>query len=153
MAPDRQDQHPTLIPLKAADYFIFASTRNPFDRAVSLWSHSQSKSSLLADSSYPMSFAQFVLEYQPQATWFYRLSQSELLAPLRVDAVVRFDHLKEDLYRLPSIAAAVRAGEVMEPLPWLNKTSHPPWQKLLAPLLADVIAYHWSADLDLCQAS
>jgi hypothetical protein len=58
-----------------------------------------------------MSFEEFVLDYQPQATWFYRLSQSELLAPLRLDAVVRFDQLQEDLYRLPPIAAALQAAE------------------------------------------
>lgn len=85
-----------------------------------------------------MSFEEFVLDYQPCATWFYRLSQSELLPPVRLDAVLRFDNLKQDLYRLPPIAAAIRRSEALEPLPWLNQTSHPPWQELCTPRLAAV---------------
>jgi len=132
---------------------VFASVRNPFDRAVSLWAHSQTQPSLMADDCWPMSFEEFVLEYQPRASWFYRLSQSELLAPVRLDAMVRFDHLREDLHRLPPIAAALRAGEVLEPLRWLNKTSHRPWRELYTASLAEMVGYRWRLDLDLCQPS
>lgn len=147
---DRQDQHSIVIPKEARGYFVFASIRNPFDRAVSLWAHSQTQPSLQADDCYPMSFDEFVLEYQPRASWFYRVSQSELLAPVRLDAVVRFDRLEEDLHRLPPIAAAVEGGTPLEPLPRLNETSHPPWQELCTPRLAEVIAYRWAEDLDFC---
>lgn len=92
-SPERQDQHSILIPPQAESYFSFASVRNPFDRAVSLWAHSQSPRSFVADGTYPMSFEEFILEYQPQAIWFYRLSQSEMLAPIHLDTVVRVDHL------------------------------------------------------------
>ena len=101
------------------------------------------------ENTYPMDFGEFVLEYQPQASWFYRLSQSELLAPARLDAVVRFDRLKEDLHRLSPIAAAVQVSEVLEPLLRLNETSHPPWQELCTAQLAEVMAYRWAPDLAL----
>jgi len=96
-----------------------------------------------------VSFEEFVLEYQPRASWFYRLSQSELLAPVRLDGVVRFEHLEEDLHRLPPIAAALRAEEVFEPLPWLKKTSHRPWQEFCTSRFVDVIMYRWRADWQL----
>jgi len=150
--PDRQDQHSIQIPKEAQGYFIFASTRSPLDRAVSLWAHSQTQPSLMADDCYPMSFEEFVLEYQPRASWFYRMSQSALLAPVRLDGIVRFDRLEEDLPRLPPIAAALRAGASLEPLPRLNETSHRPWRELCTPWLSDVITYRWGADLDLCRA-
>jgi len=106
----------------------------------------------MVDDCWPVSFEEFVLEYQPRASWFYRLSQSELLAPVRLDAVVRFDRLEQALYRMPPIAAALEAGHVLEPLPRLNETSHRPWQELCTPRLSNIIAYRWSADLDFCQA-
>lgn len=148
-SPERQDQHSILIPPEAEGYFTFASVRNPFDRAVSLWAHSQSGSSFQADNTYPMAFDEFVLDYQPRATWFYRLSQSELLAPVRLDAVVRFDHLEEDLHQLPPITAAAQAGAVLEPLPQFNETSHPPWQEICTPELVARLVYLWFGDFEL----
>jgi len=59
----------------------------------------------MAEDCHPMCFEDFGLEYQPRASWFYRLSQSAPVALVRLDVVVRFDHLEEDLYRLPPIAA------------------------------------------------
>ena len=38
----RTDQHDAQIPAEAGDFFTFASIRNPYARAVSLWRHSQS---------------------------------------------------------------------------------------------------------------
>ena len=64
-----------------------------------------------------------MLEFQPQASWFYRLSQAELLSPVRLDAVVRVERLEEDLFGLPPIAAAVGTGEVLEKVPKLNWTT------------------------------
>jgi len=151
-SPENLDQHSILIPEEAEGYFVFASVRNRFDRAVSLWAHSQTQPSLRADDCYPMSFQEFVPEYQPQATWFYRLSQSELLAPVRLDAVVRFDHLEEDLFGLLPIATAVQTGKELEPLPRLNRTSHRPWQELCTSRLRAVIVYRCGMDLDLYQA-
>jgi len=104
----------------------------------------------MADDCWPMTFEEFVLEYQPQTSWFYSMSQSELLAPVRLDGIVHFDCLEEDLYRLPPIAAAIEASTILEPLPRLNETSHSPWQQLCTPWLLEAIAYRWSADLDLC---
>jgi hypothetical protein len=148
--PDRQDQHSVVIPAEVRDYFTFASIRDPLDRAVSLWAHSQSPASLAGGGVWPMSFEEFVLEFQPQASWFYRLSQAELLAPVRLDGVVRVERLEEDLRRLPPIAAAGRAGEVLEPLPRFNETSHPPWERSCTPQRVARLAHLWSENFGLC---
>ena len=85
-----------------------------------------------------MSFEEFVLEHQPRAGWFYSVSQSEFLAPVRLDGIVRFDRLEEDLHRLPPIVAALGAGDPLEPLHRLNETRHPPWQELCTPRLFSI---------------
>ncbi len=144
--PKQQDQHSIDIPLEANDYFTFASVRNPMDRAVSLWAHSQSQSSLMADNYWPMSFEEFVLEYQPSADWFYSISQSELLAPLRLDALVRFERLAEDLLALPPIAEAIQGEGELEPLAHLNQTTHRPWRELCTPRIAEAIFQRWKHD-------
>jgi hypothetical protein len=147
--PERQDQHSVVIPPEVEDYFTFASIRDPLDRAVSLWAHSQGAASLAAGEAWPMGFEEFVLEFQPNASWFYRLSQAELLAPVRLDGVVRFERLEEDLFRLPPIAAAVGAGEVLERVPWLNCTGHRRWREVGVVSAAEAIAGRWRVDGEL----
>jgi len=144
--PERRDQHSVVIPPEVQHYFTFASVRDPLDRAVSLWAHSQSPASLAGGWVWPMSFEEFVLEFQPHASWFYRLSQAELLAPVRLDGVVRFERLEVDLLRLPPIAAAVGAGEVVEGMPSLNSTKRQRWCRLETSRLAEVITSRWQAD-------
>jgi len=147
--PDRQDQHSVVIPPEVQDYFTFASVRDPLDRVISLWAHSQSPASLAGGWVWPMNFEEFVLEFQPQASWFYRLSQAELLAPVRLDAVVRFERLEQDLFRLPPIVAAVGAGEVLEGVPWLNRTGRRPWEEQGTARLDQILAHRWADDSDL----
>ncbi len=87
------------------------------------------------------------------------LQQPKFLLPqhsrrgFRLDAVLRFDHLEDDLFRLPPITAAIRRSEALEPLRWLNQTSHPPWQELCTSRLAAVSGYRYRADLALCQSA
>ena len=49
--PKGQDQHRTDLPDGCEDYLIVVSIRNPLDRAVSLWRHSQSPMSLRAEGN------------------------------------------------------------------------------------------------------
>jgi len=147
--PERQDQHSVVIPPEVQDYFTFASIRDPLDRAVSLWAHSQSPTSLAAGEVWPMGFEEFVLEFQPRASWFYRLSQAELLASVRLDGVIRFERLEKDLFRLPPIAAAVGAGEMLEAVPCFNETSHPNRESVCIPELVAGLAHLWPGDSEL----
>lgn len=94
-----------------------------------------------------MGFDEFVLEDQPHASWSYSIWHREFLALVPLDAVVRFDRVEEDLYRLAPVATAVQAIETVEPLVWLNETSHRPWQELRTPRLAEVTAYRGNLDL------
>jgi len=144
--PEHQDQHSVVIPPEVQEYFTFASIRDPLDRAVSLWRHSQSPTSLAAGEAWPMSFEEFVLEFQPHASWFYRLSQAEMLASVRLDAVVRVERLEEDLLRLPPIAKAVGAGEVLESVPWLNPTRCRRKREVCTTMLTKAIESRWAAD-------
>jgi len=145
----QHDQHSVDIPEDCRGYFTFASVRHPLDRNVSLWSHSQSNTSLRHDNSWPMDFEEFLLVYQPKASWFYQRSQVELLTPVRLDAVVRFDRLEEDLFSLPPIAAVIKSGKPLEPLPILNSTKHARWQELCTPELATVIMERHGEDVGL----
>jgi len=96
-----------------------------------------------------MSFRESVFHFQPHASWFYRASISEIMAPVHLDAVVRFEHLEEDLFRLPPIAEAVWSSGGPEPLPHLNPAPHPDRDKVCMPELTEAIADRWSADFDL----
>jgi hypothetical protein len=138
-------QHDTAIPDWARDYFTFASVREPVARAVSLWAHSQAPAA--RECGIPqMTFRQFVLEYQPKATWFYRAGLCELLAGVRLDAVVRVEYLTVDLFRLPPV---VTSGAILEPLPRMNALQHAdPWV-VADTELAEVIYSRWRGDTSL----
>jgi len=143
--PERQDQHSVTIPAACRHYFTFASLRDELDRTVSLWRHSQSPGELARGWTHPMDFREFVEEFQPYASWFFRAVPAELLAPVRLDAVVRFERLERDLVNLPplaaAIAAAVAAGRRLEPLKHLNRTRHAPWATYYTPALREQVEY------------
>jgi len=63
--------------------------------------------------------------------------------------VVRFEHLEEDLLRLPPIAQSIWESGSLEPLPHLNPAPHPARDRVCTPELAEAIADRWEADFDL----
>jgi len=98
------------VPEEVRHYFTFASIRHPLDRTASLWAHSQTDISRKMQKTVTMGFEEFVLNFQFRegTLWFSTKSQTELLQNVRLDGVVRFDHLEEDLARLPPIARALK---------------------------------------------
>lgn len=144
--PLPDSQHSSVLPTGVEHYFKFASIRDPFDRCVSLWRHSQSRTSLAAGDAPEMTFSQFVFDWQDSASYFYRCSQRQLLGSVQLDAIVRFEHLEQDLFRLPFIAAA----QNLEPLPMKNRNPvHrlQTWASLRTGTLEAVIRYRWGDDL------
>ncbi len=114
--PDHR-QHSSAIPAACLEYFCVASIREPLDRAVSLWRHYQENPGSRPGLE-PLEFAAF-LRALPGLPWMYRACQAAILRGVRLDAVVRFHRLGEDLARLPF----VRAAGVLEPLAQINQTA------------------------------
>jgi len=68
---------------------------------------------------------------------------------VRLDAVVQFDRLQEDLFSLPPISGVINSGKPLEPLPMLNPTKHATWQELCTPELTRVIMERHGEDAGL----
>ena len=58
------DQHSAAIPEDGRDYLAVTCWRHPLDREISLWAHSQSPASRHHDQTEPMTFAEFVHDFQ-----------------------------------------------------------------------------------------
>lgn len=148
--PAQGDQHAARVLAGCEEYFRFASIRHPLDREVSLWAHSQSRASR-EQGTPALTFCEFVA-WQPTASWFYRTGQAEILRGVRLDAVVRFDRLAEDLAGLPPIAPLILGYPGFEPLERLNcQGEQPPWRTHYEahPGLAEAVAERFAADVDL----
>jgi len=149
--PEMGDQHATSVP-PLEGYFHFASVRNPFDRAVSLWRHSQ-VSGPWEDPPVPrMDFPQFVqwIARAGRGRWFYSRGQAEHLAGVRWDALVRVEHLSVDLsQRVTPIRRLLVVGEYLEALPRLNTTEHRDWPEYYSEDTAQAILEFWGDDFAL----
>ncbi len=137
----RGGQHDSAIPSDATAFFTFASVRNPYSRAVSLWRHSV-KDGQHAKPPIPlMSFEEFIA-WMPTAPRFYRASQSEIIAGAKLDAVVKIERI-EDVIELPPIAPL---RHQLPALPHLNRTGYDGWWNYYQPALAHAVRAHFAPD-------
>lgn len=146
------DQHSAAIPDNCTDYLTVTCWRHPLDREVSLWAHSQSEASRATDHTEPMTFAEFVHDFQPTAKPFYSWSQARWLGSIRIDAVLRFGHLGRDLMTLAPVVSALREGHGLQPLRHLNTTHHASALDLYTGELRKIVHDRFADDLETaCQ--
>lgn len=115
-----QDQHDMAIPPGCEDYKIVISVRDPYSRAVSLYTHfSKDYSSLPEAESFPI----FVKEMlTPKENDFFGWDQIRWYRELpRVDHIIRLETMWIDVHN---------AGLVETPfaIPWENRITPTSWQ-------------------------
>jgi hypothetical protein len=121
-------QHDMDVPAGSRDFLTFASVRNPYARAVSLWMHRRWAVAVEQGVAYPLlakdcpDFGQFLDWHADGAGGdvFYAYTISDWLRHARVDAVVPLEDVD---------AAVARLGLTAGPfaVPVLNSTKHRPW--------------------------
>ena len=98
-----------------------------------------------------MSFGEFVHDWQPQASRFYRAPQSQYVRGLpRVDVWIRFSCIGSDLRRLPFFS------DELELPPNLNqnrRVPRPDWREAYTPALKARICQRWSEDFRLWESA
>ena len=142
----RKEQHDTPDGLDA-DYTVAVAWRDPRDREVSLWAHSQSATSRRHDGTPKLTFAEFVLDYQPEAMPFYSASQAWWIRRLpHVDYVIRQDHLQADVTNFQPIREAIAGGHMLRAMPRLNTTRHRPWREHYTPELERIVRERFAED-------
>lgn len=121
--------------------FTFAVCRNPYSRAVSLWAfrrqmrHPSLNATKLPE--FPDWIAAAAAGEDPEMG-----SQAEYLAPVRLDALLRFEHIAAEVKRLPFW----RPG----PLPMTHQThgSREWWQNYITPETAPLVQQWAGRDFD-----
>lgn len=89
--------HSMHVQAPAESYLRWTVLRDPYDRAVSLWTHYWNH-----EQGMQLDFRQFCFALADRLLPpFYQWNQSDWLRGQRLDAVVRFEHLAIDLRRLP----------------------------------------------------
>jgi len=143
---ERKGQHDA--PEGLDDYAMALAWRDPLDREVSLWAHSQSPRTREVEKTPELTFAEFVMDWQPSAIWFYNRPQAWWVRQMpRVDHVIRFNQLLPDVKAFLPIAAAIAGGHFLRPMPRLNATRHKPWREYYTPAIKRVVRERFSEDL------
>jgi hypothetical protein len=141
-----KDQHAAMIPEGCEDYTTVTCWRNPLDRNISLWRHSQTQIAFQNDDSYPMDFDRFVKVYQPRAKLkFYRKSQAFWMNGIHFDVTWDFGDLRRDLMSFGPVVDAKKSCE-LEPLQRMNQTEHDLWDTYYTPELEDIVNERFAED-------
>lgn len=145
-SPAMRNQHDTAIPATCRGYHVFTVVRNPFDRLVSLWAHSQSPHSRCVERNPPLTIQEFLTQWAPKATPFYRRTQTAWLAAAeRIDQAVDFADLPRIAELVEPLARAKAAAGHIEPLSRKNATQHADWRTLYDEGTAAYVRY-WHAE-------
>lgn len=138
--------HRNDVPLKFRGWFTFSICRNPYDRAVSLWWSTCKRPGdrygfLKASGGHTFEpFIRWLVDNwqkthqpmaQPQHTW---------LKPVRLDRVLRFERLPDEVQALPFWQSGVA-------LPWKNQTvrDRPPASTFITPDTANLVQ-QWAGE-------
>lgn len=143
-ARDSATWHSGYVPEDARSFFKFASVRNPYDRAVSLWKFSQiTEPGKTPDVPALDTFTEF-LDWMPSELTFYSVTQSQVVGETMLDAIVRFEELRS-VRELPPITPF---KDQLEELPHLNKTDRECWSEYYTPQLIEKVRAHFAEDFE-----
>ncbi|MEM8618754.1 MAG: sulfotransferase family 2 domain-containing protein [Actinomycetota bacterium] len=141
-------------------YLHIAAARNPFDRLVSFWSDKIAGSGMtdgLSDLGFStnMSFeaaARRACELPDEQTDPHIRSQSFLLLNnrhrLRVDVLLRFEHLEED-WDLLRHCVRTKNGAEISPLPQRRTSEHASFVSYYDEITAALVAQRYRSDFDV----
>lgn len=121
--------HSTRIPIAYQHFETFVVVRNPYSRAVSHWAH-DSRNGGIPSCEFPEYVQHHICGLLQQTAW---------LKHVRVDRVLHFENLVDDLKR-------VRLITDTESIPQLNGSEHGPWASYYTDELADLVRAYYAAD-------
>lgn len=113
-------QHEHVVPQRCQGYYTFASVRDEEERVLSLWRMSRSEAQR-GEPTPLMTLREFV-EWRVTAKPFYSWPLERYL-PERLDTRLRFEHLEEDVRRLPFY---MPLRDRLELLPHVNRNPRNP---------------------------
>ena len=127
------DHHVARLSNDWLDYRVAVVVRHPVERLVGLYEHHQY---LAKEAGWePLAWWQFVamvLERHRDLSWFYTSTICELIGPLKVDFVLRHEHLADDLRDFVGADVSLPARE------WERD-----WGPYLATPVTCLLAEHW----------
>lgn len=123
--------HNNQVPEQFRSFYIFSIVRNPYSRAVSLWTFTRKRG-----DDVPESLADYVrlLIDSPEKAAGPKagLSQAEWLRPVPLTRVLWLESLAADFQVLPFYRGP-------DTLPQRNASDHRPWQEYMTTEIADLI--------------
>ena len=136
------EYHACCVPHFHRHKFTFAVVRNPYDRMLSCWYHLRRN-----DQIFNIRSMDFPEHMQPQKDKWGPdgRSQAEILSYSRIDRVLRYENLAEEVLDLPFN---------LDRLPWptevRNSEERPPWQEELQrhPDWVEIINRHSAHDFE-----
>jgi hypothetical protein len=123
--------------LAPKDAFTFAFCRNPFDRAVSLWTFNNKRNGL------DLAFSEFCRNLGEWG-WRIRSPQARWTDGVTLDFLGRYENIQADFVRLCGILGVERE----KPLPRLNVGLRPPCRTVYDDETTALVRAHYARDFE-----
>lgn len=92
------DHHVAKVAEGWKSFRIAVVVRHPLDRLIGLYQHHQNEATIHQWEPVPWSlWVAMVLEKHPDISWFYRTTITALVGDTRIDSVIRYESLDDDL--------------------------------------------------------